>query len=148
MMITVHFRRKLLLSVAGLLLSVTVFAQSGGPESVFRSQFIELHSKAIGILDRVEKAGPREISRQQTLDEIFALVRLVHRLEEEASATNLQFMQRGQSSSKTLLLVQQASKSVDGMLSALTHYIESDDRAFLGFARENNALAWSVRKVL
>lgn len=141
-------RRILLLWIVGLLYPVSALAQSGGPESVFRSQLIELHSKAVAVLDRVEKSGPRGIPRQQTLEELFALVRLIHRLEEEASATNLQFMQRGQPSSKTLLLVQQASKSVDGMLAALSNYIESEDRAFLGFARENNALVWSIRKVM
>jgi len=145
---TVPVRRIFLLLIVGLLLPVCVLAQSGGPESVFRSQLIELHSKAVALLDRVEKSGTRGVPRQQTLEEIFALVRLVHRLQEEAGATDLQFMQRGESSSKTLLLVQQASISVDGMLSVLSYYIESDDRAFLGFARENNALVWSVRKVM
>ena len=145
---TVRFHRFILLSLVIWLLPVSVSAQSGGSESVFRSQLIDLHSKAIAVLNRVEKGGPHGVPRQQTLEELFALVRLVHRLEEEAGATNLQLMQRGQPSSKILLLVQQASKAIDGMLAALSHYIESEDRAFLGFARDSNALVWSIRKVM
>jgi hypothetical protein len=126
----------------------STFAQTGGAEAVFRNQLVDLHSKAVATLDRIEKAGPRGVPRQPTRDEIFALVRLLHRLEEEAATTNLQFMQRGQPSNKTLLMVQQAAKAIDGMLTALDNYVESEDRAFLGFARDNNALAWSVRKVM
>jgi hypothetical protein len=144
----VHLLRRLLTLLILLLLPLATSAQDSGSESVFRSQLIELHGKAIAILDRVEKMGPRESSRQDIRDEVFALVRLIHRLDEEAGATNLQLVRRNQPSSKTLLLVQQAAKAVDGMLSALDNYIESQDRAFLGFAKDNNALVWSVRKVL
>ena len=123
-----------------LLLPVVASAQSDGSESVFRSQLIELHSKAIIVLNRVEPSAPRGSYRQQVQEEIFALVRLNHRLEEEAMATKIQ--------SKTLLLVGQASKAVDGLLSALSSYIESEDRAFLGFAKDNNALVWAIRRVM
>ena len=137
-----------LLPLALLFLSASASAQTAGAAGVFRAQLIDLHAKTILILERVEKAGPQGVTRQSTQEEIFALVRLVHRLEEEAGAANLQFIQRGQPSNKTLLLVQQAAKAVDGMLSSLDSYLESDDRAFLGFARDNNALAWSIRKVM
>ena len=143
-----RFRRCLLFALVVWLLPVSVLAQSSGSESVFRSQFIDLHSKAIAVFERVKNADLRGIPRQQTLEELFALVRLVHRLEEEAGATNLQLIQRGQPSSKRLLLVQQASNALDGMLAALSHYIESEDRAFLGFATDSNALVWSIRKVM
>ena len=134
--------------LAVLVIPASVIAQSSGSEAIFRSQLIELHAKAIAVLERIEKSGPRGIPQQQTREEILAITRLLHRLEEEAAATNLQFLQRGQPSNKTLLLVQQASKAIDGMLAALDYYIDSEDRTFLGFARDNNALAWSVRKVM
>ena len=137
-----------LLPIVLFFLSASAFAQTGGAAGVFRAQFIDLHAKTIAILEQVEKSGPRGVPRQSTQEEIFALVRLVHRLEEETAATDVQFTQRGQPSSKILLLVEQASKAIDGMLFALEQYIDSEDRVFLGFARENNNLAWSIRKVM
>ena len=130
------------------LLSPSVLAQTSGAEAVFRTQIVELHAKAIGILDRIEKSVPGGVPRRETQEEIFALVRLVHRVDEEAGATDLQYSRRGQPSSKVLLLVQQAAKGIDAMLTALDSYIESEDRSFLGFARDNNALVWSVRKAM
>jgi hypothetical protein len=122
-------------------------AQTGGAESVIRGQLVDLHAKAISILDSIEKA-PAGVARQKTFDEVFALIRLVHRLEEEAAATNLQFLKRGQRSSKELLLIQQAAKAIDSTLIAINSFLETDDRAFIGFARDSNALTWTVRKVM
>ena len=121
--------------------------QAGGAESVFRNQLVDLHAKAISILEKTEKA-PREVPRQQTFDEVFALIRLVHRLDEEVSAANLQVLKRGQPSSKGLPMIQQAAKAIDSTLIALNSYLETEDRAFIGFARDSNALASAVRKVM
>jgi hypothetical protein len=140
--------RLILSAVLALLLPSPSYAQSTGAESVFRTQLVDLHSQAIGLLERVEKAVPRGAQATQTKEEILALVRLVHRLEEEAAWTNVQRMQSGEPQSKTLLMVQQAAKAVDGMLAALDNYVTSADRSFLGFARDNDALVWSVRKVM
>jgi hypothetical protein len=57
-------------------------------------------------------------------------------------------MQRGAPMNKTLLLVTQASMALEAMLHALAYFAETEDRAFLGFARESNSLVWSVRKVM
>jgi len=140
--------RLLFLTVLAFLLAKPTPARSAGVESVFLDQLVHLHSKAIAILDRVEKAVPRGEHEFQTREEILALVRLVHRLDEEAALTNLQLVQRGQPQNKTLLMVQQAAKALDGMFAALENYIASADRSFLGFARDNNAIVWSVRKVM
>jgi hypothetical protein len=140
---------RLILSISfALFVAQPSLAQPAGAESIFRSQLVELHSKAVAILDRVEKRLPQGPQEIQTREEIFALVRLVHRLEEEAAATNLQSLQRGQPQNKALLLVTQAAKGVDAMLAALDNYIASADRSFLGFARDNNAIVWAVRKVM
>ena len=92
--------------------------------------------------------GVSETSQVRTQEEILALTKLIHRLEEEAASTNNEYFRRTQKSSKTLLLVQQASKAVDAMLAALSSFIDTDDRTFLGFARDNNAQTWAIRKVM
>lgn len=140
---------RLILSISlALLVAQPSLSQPTGAESIFRSQLVELHSKAVAIIERVEKRLPQGRDEIQTREEIFALVRLVHRLEEEAAATNLQSMQRGQPQNKVLLLVTQAAKGVDGMLAAIDNYIASADRSFLSFARDNNAIVWAVRKAM
>jgi hypothetical protein len=79
---------------------------------------------------------------------IILRIGIIHRLDEESGKTDLQSQQGGQPLNKTLLLVQQACMAIDGMLTTLSSYIATDDQSFLGFARENNKLAWSVRKVM
>lgn len=125
-------------------------AQTSGAEEVFRSQLFDLHAQAISILDRVEKDGPGPRGSPQLVAgrEILAIRKLIHGLDEEAGATDLESMRRGQPSSKLLLLIQEACNAIDGMFTALGDYIDTEDRAFLGFARENNDLAWSIRKVM
>lgn len=134
--------RSQILLFIGLLMvsSFASSAQAQSPDAIFRSQVIDLHGKVISVLERVEKTMPTGASREQTLNEIFALVRLVHRLDEEAGATKPE--------TKTLMLVQQACIAMDSMLSALNFYVESEDNAFLGFAKDSNNLVLSIRKVM
>lgn len=96
------------------------------------------------MLNQVTREIPLEASRHEMFEQNFALVRLVHRLEEEAAATNVM----PEDSRTALLLVEQAAKALDGMLKAIDSYVETADRSFLRFARENDALVWSVRKSL
>ena len=125
-------------------------AQSAGAgqATVFQSQLIDLHTKAISILNRVEKATPHGAAQVEFDEEIAALTSLVFRLEEEAGKSDLQMVKLGQPPNKRLLMVAQASKALDGMLSALGDYVNTEDRAFLGFAKDNNALVFAIRKVM
>jgi hypothetical protein len=135
-----NMRNKILIICLFMVVPFTDSARPQSADAVFRSQAIELHGKAVAVLERVEKTMPTGASQEQTRSEIFALVRLVHRLDEEAGAT--------QPKTKTLMFVQQACVDIDSMLSALDFYVESSDSSFLGFARDSNSLILSIKKVM
>jgi len=146
----VNARPMLLLSIAVLLLPGIALAQGASPESELRSKLFELHRKAVSILERVEESANRgtSLDLDQMMEESITLSTRVARLKDEAPAANIQGMGRGAPMNKTLLLVTQASMSLEAMLHALTYFAGTEDRAFLGFAKENNSLVWSVRKVM
>jgi hypothetical protein len=76
--------------------------------------------------------------------EILALTKLIHRLEEESMATNLDNAR----SDKTILLVSAGCRAMDFVLGAIDSYIDTDDRSFLGLARDGDALIKSVERLL
>jgi|GEM_PF-4432608 len=129
----------------------SIHAQDSGAAKVYRTQFLESRVKVKAMLERVDRLSRSTINERTKInlqEEIFALTKLIHRLQEEAASSNIDAATRGQDSNKTLLLVSQGCIAMDYVLSALNSYIDTNDRAFLGLARDGDNLINSVEKIL
>lgn len=130
-------------TVVGMSISSAGF-QASPSASVYRSQYGDLKSKAVSLLDRAtESRGNARALHEEQL----ALLKLVHRLEEQTMADNRERTGRSQPSDKGLLLVGQACNALDFILAATDNYIDSGDRSFLQLARQAIALAESVERL-
>jgi hypothetical protein len=128
-----------------------IYAQDSGAAKVYRTQFVESRIKVRSILERVDRLSRGSLDDRMKTDsqeEIFALTKLIHRLQEEAGGSNIDAMKSGHNSNKTLLLVSQGCIAMDFVLSALSSYIDTNDRAFLGMAKDGNSLINSIEKIL
>jgi hypothetical protein len=130
-------------TVVGMSISSAGF-QASPSLRVYRSQYAELKSKAVSLLDRAteSRSNARALREEQ-----LALLKLVHRLEEQTMADNGERTGRSQPSDKGLLLVWQACNALDFVLAATDNYIDSGDGSFLQLARQGMALAESVERL-
>jgi hypothetical protein len=129
-----------------LVLFQTAEAQTGAA-NVYRSQFFDLRSKVQSIVKRTEPQSRGDWdykTRTDLREEILALTKLIHRLEEESMASNIERAK----TDKTVLLVSAGCRAMDFVLGSLNSYIETDDRAFLGLSRDGDALIKSVERLL
>lgn len=141
-------RKPLLLVV--LLVFATSTVAADGDIKVYRTQFLEMHKKVSAMLDRVKalKESTDKRTRLNLQQEMFALVKLTHRLEEEAAQANLDKMQRGADADKTLLGISLGCKAIDFTLKSLDNFVSTSDRSFLVLAHDGEALIKGVAKAL
>jgi hypothetical protein len=120
-------------------------AQNVGAAKVYKTQFIELRAKVKLVFDRIEqqRGGLTDLR-----EEILALTKLIHRLQEEAMGSDMESTKRGHESDKTLLLVSQGCIALDFVLTALSNHIDTSDRAFIGLAKDGDVLIKSIEKIL
>jgi hypothetical protein len=81
-------------------------------------------------------------------EERLALAKLVHRLGEEAGQANIDVLKREGKSDRVLLLVSQGCEALSFTLMALDNFADTEDRTFLGLARDGEALAMSIDKLM
>lgn len=131
---------------AGMVISLAVMSaapQVSPTGQVYRSQYTDLKSKAVALLERATSRGNARSLHEEQL----ALLKLVHRLEEQAMSDNGTRSARGQPSDRALLLVAQACNGLDFLLAAVDNYVETGDRAFLTLARQAVVLTDSVERL-
>lgn len=85
-------------------------------------------------------------ARHALEERLLALVKLVHRLDETAGETQVALLEKGQRPDKKFNLVGQGCLALDFVLRALDNYVDTDDRVFLGLARNGAELVGSIRK--
>lgn len=81
-------------------------------------------------------------------DRPFAIQKIAHRLPEGAGEARITAMQQAHSAAKRLLLGEQGCMSNDSVLQALSSFVETADRFFLGLAVDLRQTVVSIRKVL
>src|SRR6266851_4614300 len=91
--------QRMLRQLAVLIICAAAAMAAGGQASpsavVYRSQYIELKSKAVDLMERVAKS---RVNAAALREERLALLTLIHRLEEEALTANGQRSAKGQTS--------------------------------------------------
>jgi hypothetical protein len=137
-----------------LLLAPTVtpaLAQSG-EAAVYIDQFRTLQQKMEQIFSEVKSSGLPGVNTAKSIEiqeRLFALTKLVHRLGETALSANNELLRDPKKDrDKSLMLVGQGCIAIDFVLTALDNYIDTGDRAFLGFATDAKQIVLAVGKIL
>jgi hypothetical protein len=86
--------------------------------------------------------------KQDLEEELFALIKLGHRLGEESERSDVENLKRGQSPNKTLLLIAQGCDLLAFVLTALRNFVDTNDLSFWVLARDGYTLVGSVQKLL
>lgn len=132
--------------VSLILTAAMVCAQS--PEApVFVEQFHNLRVRVERITNDVSQ-GNISREKEETASRVFALGKLVHRLQEGSAGADLDARKSGARPDKRLLLVEQGCIAMDYLLKALASFIDTDDRIFLSLAAEGKRTIASVTKML
>ena len=133
------------------ILACAMYAQDTPSAKVYKGQFVELHAKTTAILHRADELVRRGSTDSALLDlqeEIFAITKLVHRLGEESARSNVDVMKKGQSADKTLLLVSSGCEEMSFVLQEVDNFLDTKDRAFLGFAKRGDDITSSLQDIL
>ena len=128
-----------------LALDQSILAQNAGATKVYKTQFIELRAKVKSVSDRIEQ---QRTGSTDLRGEILALTKLIHRLQEEAMDSDIESIKRGREPETTLLLVSQGCIALDFVLTALSNYMDTGDRAFIGLVKDGDVLIKSIEKIL
>lgn len=128
----------------------TIQGQGIAMANVYRDQFFGLHDRIGNTLNKskaVVSSGSSRAERSAMLDELLALITLVHRLEEETARTAIS-QTIEPAVSKRLRLVAQGCAGLDFMIKALQNFLDTEDNAFLSFANDEHGIVGLVRKLL
>nr|WP_222124872.1 hypothetical protein [Variovorax boronicumulans] len=82
--------------------------------------------------------------RFQIKSELFEVSKRLHRLEEEALATDFELQKRGDLPEKKLILAAGVAKALDFSRSMIDSYLETNDKAFLTAASQASVIARSL----
>ena len=127
---------KLILTACGaFLLTISALAQSS-ETPIYRKQFADLvHSTDEEYAAALQSPASRE-DRQDLNSRLFALEKTAHRLQETVEEANYQALTNHKDNDKSLLLIGQGCVSIDAVLTAMSNYLNTDDRTFLAIAAE------------
>lgn len=139
----------MVMKYAGLLMLTVAMACAQSLESpIYLEQFRNLRVSVERITNDVFQGNIRRDNQDSTASRVFALQKLVHRLQEEAGGADLDSRQHGARPDKRLLLVQQGCMALDYLLQALASFIDTDDRVFLSLAADGKQAIAAITKVL
>ncbi|HWW16056.1 MAG TPA: hypothetical protein VN310_15450 [Candidatus Dormibacteraeota bacterium] len=135
-----------------LLLACPMYAQdASGVARVYKDQFVQLHSRTTSILHRVEelmRGDPTDRAILNLEEETSALHQLINHLGEDTLRSNLDELKKGHSPNKTFLFVSSGCTEMGFVLEALDNFMDTKDRAFLGFAKRGEDITGAVQEIL
>jgi hypothetical protein len=139
--------RRTIKALVGLTIVVVALSMPASAQTptakIFREQYMQLREQAESFMTRAQD------SRQQATrlrEEGLAIVKLIHRLQEEAMQANAERNQHGATTDKLLLFIAQACGALDFALAAISNYIDTGDRSFISLARQGFTLAQAVEQ--
>ena len=133
---------------AVLILTATIACAQSQESPVYLEQFRNLSVSVERITNDVFQGNIRRDNQDSSASRVFALQKLVHRLQEEAGGADIEARKRGARPDKRLLLVQQGCMAVDYLLQALASFIDTDYRVFLSLAADGKQAIAAIAKVL
>lgn len=142
-----HFHSVFVFVCIALVLSLlprTSSAQTGYDEEL--TQFA---AETRSLMLRAERLNLRDQLTQRDIQvALFDLMKRLHRLEEEAMATNVELTKRGSASDRKLLLVASIAKALDLAQSLTGYYLETRDKLFLTQASIASSSARAMQAAL
>ena len=83
-----------------------------------------------------------------TSKELLALKKLNSSVAKEALTADIRAIKGGKDTNKDLLLIAQACSVLDIVLDAVANFLNTEDKAFLGIAKDSEKLLESIEKLL
>jgi hypothetical protein len=119
-----------------------------GGAAVYVTQFHDLRQQLNSLATRAETiaASGKPSENARFGDDSLALEKLIHRLGEEASATNLGSERQGRARNKTLSLVSVGVEALSLEALALDELVETGDRAFKAAGHDADTIAANLAK--
>lgn len=120
-----------ILSLIILFLSLAFTAGPALSQSMYDEELSQLSGTLRALMVRAERTRPGDESGRLAIQqELFELSKKLHRLEEEAAATNIELLRKGNSPDRQLLLAASISKSLDLAVSLVSNYLDTRDKVF------------------
>ncbi len=134
--------------IFSLIIASVAFAQSR-ETPVYLEQFYNLQVSMERAYAEVSQIDTKSTEARLDLSaRMFALQKAAHRLQEGSAEAGTAPLKIGKGIDKRLHLVGLGCMGIDSILTALTNYLETDDRIFLSLAVEFRQTVISIRKVL
>lgn len=103
-------------------------AQAG---SLYDEEISQLAGTLRSLMVRAERIQPKDESGKFTIqEELFELSKKLHRLEEEASAANVELLKRGNKPDRQLLLAASVCKALDLANAMTANWLDTRDKIF------------------
>ncbi len=103
-------------------------AQAG---SLYDEEISQLAGTLRSLMVRTERIQPKDESGKFTIqEELFELSKKLHRLEEEASAANVELSKRGNKPDRQLLLAASICQALDLANAMTANYLDTRDKIF------------------
>jgi hypothetical protein len=120
---------------------------------IWRGQGLQgrLQAKTTSILHRVEelmRADPTDRAILNLEEEITTLHQRINHLDEDSLRSNLDEMKKRHSPNKTFLFVSSGCEEMGFGLDALGSFMDTNDRAFVGFTTRGEDITGSVEEIL
>ncbi len=114
-----------------LLVSLVFTSGTAFSQSMYDEELAQLSSTLRALMVRAERNRPSdETGRLAIQKELFELSKKLHRLEEEALATNVELLRKGNPPDRQLLLTASISKTLDLVASLVSNYLDTRDKVF------------------
>lgn len=139
--------------MCSLILAMTVgmlVGRAQGGAGVYVVQFQDLKSQLNKLAARADDLVERGTAQQKLAfgQDSLALAKLIHRLGEDASESNLRGLRQGREPDRTLLLVATAAEALSLEIMALDKFVDTRDRIFKATARDADTIAADLEKVM
>ena len=131
-----------LLGVA-IFLTSTSHARQSGSAQIYMSQYTQLRERATALIAK-SPDGPTDRARLQ--DQQLALLKLTHRLQEEATRDYYEQSRRPGGEDKSLLFIGNACSALGYTLESFDNFLTNGDRSFLLLARRGIELMDTVQQ--
>lgn len=115
-----------------ILLALLVFTSgSAFSQSMYDEELSQLSGTLRALMVRAERNRPSDETGHLAIQkELFELSKKLHRLEEEAMATNAELLRKGNPPDRQLLLAASISKTLDLAVSLVSNYLDTRGTVF------------------
>ncbi len=135
-------------TILSLLLTLPLALAQSRETPVYVEQFTNLHASMEHIFSESSKSPLTPEERQSLLERLFAVKKTAHGLQEQAGGADIEAQKRSQRTDRRLRLIEEGCMTVDGVVTALSDYLATDDKVFWSLAVDFRKITGFIIKVL